>query len=126
MSLSDKQAFHTNAPEILVVEDEQTVRETVCDMLVRLGYKVVSCEDGEEALELTRSRSFDLLLTDIELPRLNGKELIEQLRASGREIKPLLMTGHRVVAMAPEQPFLLKPFDMRTLGRAVSELLHEA
>ncbi|MFM1847281.1 MAG: hypothetical protein RL417_755 [Pseudomonadota bacterium] len=111
---------------ILVVEDEKQVRELVATMLEKLGYDVVSCANGAEALERFHEREFDLILLDMIMPRMNGSEVIASIKESGRTTQWLMMTGY---GYSPEgvdadTPVIPKPFDIVSLGRAVKEVLH--
>jgi chemosensory pili system protein ChpA (sensor histidine kinase/response regulator) len=73
-------ASEPRARRLLLVDDSVSVRKAVGQMLVRHGYGVTAVADGEEALEALRQGSFDAVLTDLEMPRLNGYELIEEIR----------------------------------------------
>jgi chemosensory pili system protein ChpA (sensor histidine kinase/response regulator) len=72
------------ARRLLLVDDSVSVRKAVGQMLGRHGYQVTAVADGEEALEALRLGSFDAVLTDLEMPRLNGYELIEEIRRGPR------------------------------------------
>ena len=82
---------------ILVVEDEQMVRDFVCEVLQSEGYRVISASDGEEALRIMETgpeRSFDLLVSDMVMPNLGGHELAERVKARLPDISVILMTGY--------------------------------
>jgi chemosensory pili system protein ChpA (sensor histidine kinase/response regulator) len=83
-----------SARELLLVDDSVSVRKAVGQMLGRHGYRVTAVADGEEALEALRQGPFDAVLTDLEMPRLNGYELIEEIRRSpgGRELPIVVIT----------------------------------
>ena len=114
-----------NREHILVVEDEKPVRDLVTTMLSRLGYTVVSCANGHEALARCRERDFDLVLLDMIMPQMNGIDVINHLRDAGKQTQTLLMTGYGVDVEGadPETPILSKPFDIITLGQTVKKLL---
>jgi chemosensory pili system protein ChpA (sensor histidine kinase/response regulator) len=80
--------------ELLLVDDSVSVRKSVGQMLGRHGYRVTAVGDGEEALEALRTARFDAVLTDLEMPRLNGYELIEEIRRdpAGRELPIVVIT----------------------------------
>jgi PAS domain S-box-containing protein len=116
---------------VLVVEDSDMVRSVTCNMLRRLGYRVLAASDGEEALRIAGAHPerIDLLLTDVILPRMNGKETATRLR----EVKPgllvLYMSGyasdvivHRG-ALDEGVHFIAKPLSFEALGRKVREVL---
>jgi chemosensory pili system protein ChpA (sensor histidine kinase/response regulator) len=90
---------------LLLVDDSVSVRKAVGRMLGRHGYQVTAAADGEEALAALREGTFDAVLTDLEMPRLNGYELIEEIRRrpGGRELPIVVITTragdkHREVA----------------------------
>jgi signal transduction histidine kinase/ActR/RegA family two-component response regulator len=110
---------------ILVVEDEKNVRELVSNMLRLLGYDVVGCSGGQEALAANASQDFDLFLVDMVLPKIGGLQLIDQLRAQKPESRALVMTGFGYCpeVQAGKDPVIPKPFDIETLARAVRNSL---
>lgn len=80
---------HQEAPEgksiqILVVDDSYNTREIERSILEAYGYVITTAEDGAEAFAITRERMFDLVVTDVEMPRLDGFSLTEQLRGDSR------------------------------------------
>lgn len=115
-------AYRGRDERILVVEDESIVRDTVSRMLIRLGYHVTCCASSEEALVLARNNRYDLILTDLDLPRLSGRDLVQLLaaRTAGAQ---LIMTGHHAAADELPGPVIKKPFDLKTLAVAVRSCL---
>jgi PAS domain S-box-containing protein len=116
---------------ILLVEDENRVRKFVRSMLEKHGYTVIEADDADEALRFAAepSNSFDLLLTDVIMPRLNGPELAERIDALRPGIKVLYMSGYTDRAirlqdrLGGEAHFIQKPFTPAALGRQIRELL---
>ncbi len=97
---------------MLVVEDEPLVRRTVVLTLEREGYRVLTASDGEEALALLRRGdvTFDLVLTDVVMPRLGGVELARAIRAQ-HEVPVIFMSGfHEQQAELTHETVLGKPF----------------
>ena len=76
---------------ILVVDDDDPVRACVSDALAREGYTVVDTADPLEARRIVTSRTVDLLLTDVVMPRMNGIELAERVEVTSSATKVLLM-----------------------------------
>jgi signal transduction histidine kinase/ActR/RegA family two-component response regulator len=119
---------------ILLVEDEDQVRNLTRVMLKREGYRVLEAAGGEEALPLIRNRRerIDLLLTDIVMPRMRGTELAKEARAVRPRLKVLYMSGYTdtsVVsrgAIEPEAPFIQKPFSALDLYEKVRQCLGNA
>ena len=81
---------------ILVIDDVQDTRRLMRLILERGGYKVVDAEDGIEGLRKAHSEPFDLIITDIEMPGMDGYSLVKQLKSSGTtgEIPIIVATSH--------------------------------
>lgn len=120
-----------NEITILVVEDEDLARGLVVEILTQQNYHVLSAPDAESAL--TMSDEFDgdiaLLLTDVIMPRMNGKELYRQMSISYPTLKVLYMSGYTNNLIAPYgileegTHFLQKPFSVKELTQKVRDLL---
>ncbi len=110
-------------PVILVVDDEEMIRNLVRIFLQGEGYSVLAAYDGQEALELSRKYSgpIDLLITGVEMPRLNGLDLCAQLLKERPQIKVIVMTGSDKTDIT--YPILLKPPNGETLLAKVEEVL---
>ena len=115
------------AETILVAEDEPAVRALVVEVLRRHGYDVLEAVDGAAALELAALHGgpIHLLLTDIDMPRLNGQELHRKLRAERPETRTLFMSGLPPTELRSVAPFLAKPFRAHVLVRKLQEVLHD-
>jgi PAS domain S-box-containing protein len=119
---------------ILLVEDHYDVRVLTAKVLRQLGYRVSEAEGGEHALELAQaSRAhFDLILTDIVMPRMSGVELVRRLRSVRPGIKVLLMSGYAENNAEAAQDreadlasFIQKPFTPEALALKVREVLEK-
>jgi two-component system, cell cycle sensor histidine kinase and response regulator CckA len=114
---------------ILLVEDNDAVRGPVADVLSQLGYDVVAAASPAEALEWTDAEDIELLVTDVVMPGMSGRELAETLLARRPETKVLYMSGYTddaVVsrgAIGPGTAFLQKPFGADRLAQRIRELL---
>ncbi len=115
------------AKRVLVVEDEEVVRGLVRQMLVGEGYEVLVAQDGEEAIELAGSNTFDVLLTDLTMPKVGGREVAERLRESQPALKVVYMSGYAEDlppgALPPATSFLGKPFTFAELTETVHALI---
>ena len=116
---------------ILLVEDEPSVRTLVRDELRKLGYRVVEAKNGVEAclLATQQAASLQLLLTDVVMPGMGGRELAQHLSVIKPDLRTLFISGYMddVGIMAGQEEgtssFLQKPFTPEVLGRAVRNLL---
>jgi two-component system chemotaxis sensor kinase CheA len=116
---------------VLLVEDSDTVRESLRRLLVDAGYLVTVAVDGQHGLELASTRRFDLVSTDIVMPRLDGYELTRALRAmpdyADTPIVMVTTMGERIDRVrgfdAGVDEYITKPHDRATLLRAVRKLL---
>jgi two-component system cell cycle sensor histidine kinase/response regulator CckA len=116
---------------ILVVEDEQNVRELVRDYLKQSGYHVIEAADGTQALEIAASYTghIHLLVTDVVMPRLSGRELAAQMAAERPGLKVLYVSGYtddtvfRHGVLEGGMEFLQKPFNMTSLAKKIREVL---
>lgn len=106
-------------PNILVVDDDQDVRETLAETLVQFGYEVVQAASGEEALPLLESRvDIDMLITDVRMPGMSGLELAERARRRDAHLKVIVISGYFLPQPITER-FLQKPFHIEELASAV-------
>jgi signal transduction histidine kinase/ActR/RegA family two-component response regulator len=116
---------------VLLVEDEPAVRSLTARILERSGYTVVAAGSGKEAAEAWRNRdgAFDVLLTDVIMPGMSGKELSELLRAQDADLRVLFMSGYTDAIVASRgmlqesEALVQKPFAASTLLRKVREVL---
>src|SRR5215469_15080104 len=108
---------------ILVADDEPMIRNLTRIVLEDEGYFILAAADGEEALVLSRTFPgfIHLLLTDVDMPKVNGLQLRERLREERPATKVLLMSGQ--VHMALEKAFLPKPFGPDVLKERVRQML---
>ena len=112
---------------MLVVEDEEVVRGLVRQMLVGQGYEVVVAQDGEEALDRAARHTIDVLLTDLSMPNVGGREVAERLREAQPDLKVIYMSGYAedlpTGALPPSTSFLGKPFTFAELTETVRTLI---
>lgn len=118
---------------VLVVEDEKSVRRLAVIVLRECGYRVQEAGNAPEALSLIEKNSdFDLVITDVIMPQMSGKELYERLKARACGAKVLFISGYTDDALAhhgvldAELAFLEKPFSPARLARKVREVLDDS
>lgn len=108
-----------SAPMILLVDDDDTVRETSADMLQELGYSVMQASSGSEALALLDThRNVDIMVTDIRMPGMSGLELSDLASNRFGQLKIILMSGY-FLPQPITRRFLQKPFRTRDLDDAI-------
>jgi two-component system response regulator PilR (NtrC family) len=104
--------------KILVVDDEQSLREVLSIMLKRTGYAVTSVADGQEAIELLNKDIFDLVITDLRMPRIDGMEVLKAAKSASPETVVLIITAFASADSAVEAmkqgayDYLTKPFQV--------------
>jgi len=113
--------------KILLAEDDESMRTYLARALERVGYSVHSVDRGTAALPLLQQENFDLLLTDIVMPEMDGIELAQKAAVIAPEMRVMFITGFAAVALkagkaAPEAKVLSKPFHLRDLVAEVDRL----
>jgi len=116
---------------ILVVDDESIIREVSREALdAHEQYEAVSAKDGKEALAKVKERFFDIVITDLRMPGLNGVELLEKIKEYAPETTVIVMTAHGTVEVAVDAmkkgafDFLTKPFSVDHLEAVVDRALN--
>jgi two-component system, response regulator FlrC len=119
-------ASPSDRPGILVVDDDEGIRENIVDLLTSEDYRVVSAANAEDAMVLLESEKIDLLLTDFQMPGQNGVELIEAARKTHASLPAILMTAYLYVYEQLDEErrvgitLLRKPFDAEEILRLVA------
>ncbi len=117
--------------KILVVDDEPTIRLTVGDALHASGHEVTVAADGKDALEILACELFDLVITDIRLPGVDGMTIFLQIREATPETDVILMTAYAEVKDAVSalkngaKDYLTKPFDVEEIALRVGRIQKE-
>jgi two-component system cell cycle response regulator CpdR len=114
---------------ILLAEDDNDMRRFLERALEQAGYRVVSFDNGLAAYNRLREEPFELLLTDIVMPEMDGIELARRATELDPDIKVMFITGFAAVALNPDSnaprdaKILSKPFHLRDLVNEVQKLL---
>ena len=122
----------TRTTRILTVDDSASMRALLFHALASHSFEVIQAEDGIEALEWLDTNEVDVIITDINMPRLDGFGLIEQLRAGTRHRdKPILVLStensdekKQRARLAGATGWIVKPFDAEKLATAVRRVAH--
>jgi signal transduction histidine kinase/CheY-like chemotaxis protein len=132
---AEKAALPLGTPDtiVLVVEDEEPVRHMTVDALRELGYTVVQASDGNQALQQVQCQPrIDVMFTDIVMPDMTGRELVDQARKSRPDLKVLYTTGYTRNAVVHngvldrDVAFLPKPFTLEQLAAKIRDVLAHA
>ena len=118
---------------ILVVEDEESVRKLTCTALRKYGYEIIEAANAGEALLACekRDRTLRLMITDVVMPQMSGRELADRLRQLRPEMKVLYMSGYTDDAIVrhglldPAVFFIQKPFTPSALAQKVRQVLDQ-
>ena len=123
---------HSRALRVLVAEDEDPLRELLCEILRARGHQVTEASDGQKAIRALKAGEWDLIITDILMPKANGTELLKEVRAEGRHVPCIVISG-RGEDILKQQALALgaavclrKPFDIVDILKAVDEALATA
>jgi CheY-like chemotaxis protein len=125
------QGHQPGTETILFVEDEQSVRELVSEYLSARGYEVLDAADGQQALDIAavHAGKIQLLITDVVMPRLSGRELAARLTAARPDLKVLYISGYtddsvfRHGVLQGGMDFMQKPFNLKALAAKIREVL---
>ncbi|KAF0249652.1 MAG: Histidine kinase [bacterium] len=115
------------AAQMLIVDDEDSVREVLADMLDIFGHSVVQCSSAQAGLVALKTANFDIIFTDLAMPDMDGWALSEQVRQHWPKTKIILMTGYGADSSPDNQAkvdaIISKPFDIEQLQETLSKLL---
>ncbi|MCL7488687.1 MAG: response regulator [Desulfobulbaceae bacterium] len=118
--------------KILVVDDDQELRENIMEILNTEGFDVRAAANGEEALDLFRETPFDLMLLDLIMPKMGGMEVLSRIKREHPGVKVIMITAYSTVDNAVEamkkgaDDYITKPFKINELSMAVKKNLAEA
>ena len=123
--------YHRGSETILIVDDEESLRTVVGELLAQLGYHVLSTSNGPDALALASEYPgrIDLLLTDVLMVPISGPALAEALTRSRPEMKVVFISGYATPTLAPDRHLkpgtilVNKPFTMKMLSAKLREVL---
>ncbi|WP_294784908.1 response regulator transcription factor [uncultured Eubacterium sp.] len=113
---------------LLIVEDEKQICDTVAKSLYDAGYEVDTCYDGEEAFECILAENYDLIVLDLNLPGMDGMEILKELRQRNEETKVLILSARGQIADKVEgldagaNDYMEKPFHLQELEARIRSL----
>lgn len=113
---------------LLIVEDEKELCDTVAKSLYSAGYEVDTCYDGEEALDYVLTEEYDLIVLDLNLPGMDGMDILRELRMKNEETKVLILSARSQIADKVEgldagaNDYMEKPFHLQELEARIRSL----
>ncbi len=117
---------------VLVVDDEQNSREGLSKILTKEGYSVHTADNGKKALLEAEDNKFDLIITDLRMPEMDGIEVLEKLRKKNKDIGVVIVTAYGEVNSYLKAmnlgafEYLNKPIHLEELRRVINKALHES
>jgi putative nucleotidyltransferase with HDIG domain len=120
-----------NQESILIVDDDPSITAVIADTVISLGHDCLTAADGSEALDLVRNSNFEIVISDIRLPGLDGLELMEKTRQIKPNISFIITTGytvdyqHDAIVGLGANDFIRKPFNGNEVKRKVNRILRE-
>ncbi len=114
---------------ILIVDDEQNVRQLIAKILEKEGYEILTACNGEEGLEIFQKNNIDLIISDIKMPKMNGIEFLHKVKEQEPGVGFILITAFATMETAIDaiksgaQDYVTKPFDIKEILNAVKKIL---
>src|SRR5688500_6093813 len=106
---------------ILIIDDEKAIRKTLSEILSYEGYKIEEAGDGEEGLRKFRDKTYEVVLCDIKMPKLDGIEFLDKVRELNPDVPVIMISGHGTIETAVEAvkkgayDYIAKPPDLNRL-----------
>jgi len=120
-----------NQPSILIVEDDANIRETINTILQRKGYNTDTARNGQEAIQKSKAKFFNMALLDIKLPDMEGTKLLTTMHETLPKMVKIMITGYPSLENAVEalnkgaNAYIIKPFNPEKLLTLIEEKLGE-
>lgn len=114
---------------ILIVDDEPNIRKILQAAFERAGYQTDAASDGQEAVQMLKAQTFDLMVTDVVMPEMTGVELLTTTKTIAPNMPVVIMTAYGTIAQAVEAmragatDYITKPFDLAALKRSIASLI---
>ncbi|MBI5750169.1 MAG: sigma-54-dependent Fis family transcriptional regulator [Nitrospinae bacterium] len=112
-------------PEILIIEDEEEMRIALTEVLIRNGYSVHTASNGIEGLELFNKEPFNMVITDVKMPKISGLEVLKEIKKQSPQIPVIMITAYGTIDNAVDAmregafDYILKPFSAEILDDIV-------
>jgi len=108
-------------PKVLIVDDEERFRATMCKLLTVRGLKAVTAGSGKEAIEKLRQNPYDVVILDVRMPEMGGVQVLSEIKKIDPQAEVIIMTGYASVDTAKEimklgaYDYVLKPYSVEEL-----------
>lgn len=118
--------------KILVVEDEYELNQLFCRTLVKSGYDAISVIDAQKGLEILEAESIDLIISDVMMPKMNGFEMVRQIREAGMQMPVLMITAKGDIMdmqngfFSGADDYMVKPINLQEMLLRIQALLRRA
>ena len=115
--------------KLLIVDDEDDLRYLMAEYFYEQNFNVSLAADGQEALEMYTNQSYDLIVTDVRMPKMNGLQLLKAIKTNNPKFPVILMTGFELSKSDianiryPADAYITKPFQMDYMKRIIDTLL---
>jgi two-component system cell cycle response regulator len=131
MPLSSPSRLYKGRLHILAVDDDPEIRDILHEILTHLGHTSVTAVDGLDALEKLSEHHFDMVITDLRMPRMDGIELIKRIKAGFDDVDVIALTvygteyNYTEVIGVGASDFINKPFDVNELEAKINRIIRE-
>lgn len=118
--------------KILIVEDDENLNKSICIFLTQKGFDVQACYNGDEAFDALYKNTFDLVISDIMMPKVDGYELAQNIRMQNKTIPIIFMTAKDDFSSKEKgfesgiDDYLVKPIDLQELYLRINAILRRA
>lgn len=116
---------------ILVVDDELLIRDLLYDFFTTKGWEITVADGGQKAIDYLKNQEFDVVLTDLKMPDIDGMDLTGRIRNLYQEVPVVIMTGYPSLETALEalrfkvDDYIIKPFNVNQLFKVVQRVAQE-
>lgn len=114
--------------KILIIDDEDIMRNCLCDVLTDDGYSVEGAREGQEGIRLFENNPSDIVILDVKMPGISGMEVLKMIKSKNSTAQVVMITGYATVQTAVEcmklgaYDYLTKPFDMNQIREVIRQI----
>lgn len=119
-----KRKHSVHRRKIMLIDDEKDYRESTAELLSLQGYEVEQAENGFEALKKLKQKDFDIVLSDLKMPRLSGNDLLKRIKARNKNTKVIFISGYSNEKAIKADGWLRKPCLLEDISEAIRKTCH--